>query len=64
MLCFVVIFQKPVFFFSKEKQEEVYPGGRRGREELGGVEGRKIVFILYFVRKESEFCKKKAVTQI
>lgn len=61
MFCYL---SEACFFFLKKRQKEVYPGGRRGREELGGVEGRKIVFILYFVRKESEFSEKKAVTQI
>lgn len=53
LLCFISILIKACSFQSRERQEGSGSGEWGGGKELAGVEGRKAVVILYFIRKES-----------
>jgi hypothetical protein len=44
--------------FLRRDRKEVDLDGRRGREELGGIEGREAVIRKYCMRKESIFNKR------
>lgn len=33
------------------ERKKVYPDGRRGREEMQGIKGEKIIISIYYVRK-------------
>lgn len=62
LFCYVLLSLRSLLF-SYERQREVEPDGREGREELEGLEGDQTVIGIYCLREESIFneMKKKIV---
>lgn len=58
LFCYVLLSLRSLLF-SYERQREVEPDGREGREELEGLEGGQTVIGIYCLREESIFNEMK-----
>lgn len=59
IICYFTIIPEILAYFVMRDRTGLYLGGRGGREELGGVEGRETVIRLCYVRTNRMFNRRK-----